>query len=135
MFKNLFSFEGRIRRRDYIIRNLVGIIVGIVLLILPLFILLYTIHILYPLPSQSGMMGMILHSPLFNFMNLSLFLIMSIFFLAQGAKRCHDIGDSGWYQLIPFYGLWMLFADSNKGKNKYGKNPKGIGNEEKESSI
>lgn len=46
------------------------------------------------------------------------------FFLAQGAKRCHDRGNSGWYQLIPFYGFWMLFADGDAGVNNYGVNPK-----------
>jgi uncharacterized membrane protein YhaH (DUF805 family) len=50
------------------------------------------------------------------------------FLWAQGAKRCHDRGNSGFYQIIPFYGFWMLFADSEKGVNEYGPNPKGIGN-------
>jgi uncharacterized membrane protein YhaH (DUF805 family) len=50
------------------------------------------------------------------------------FLWAQGAKRCHDRGNSGWYQIIPLYGLWMLFADSDNGVNEYGENPKGVGN-------
>jgi uncharacterized membrane protein YhaH (DUF805 family) len=48
--------------------------------------------------------------------------------LAQGAKRCHDRNNSGWYQLIPFYFIWILFGDSDTGFNDYGPNPKGIGN-------
>lgn len=48
------------------------------------------------------------------------------FALAQGAKRCHDRGNSGFFQVIPFYGLWMLFADGNIGANEYGYNPKGL---------
>ncbi len=57
------------------------------------------------------------------------------FIFAQGAKRCHDRGNSGWYQIIPFYGLWMLFADSEIGKNEYGLNPKDIGNDDEIDEI
>jgi uncharacterized membrane protein YhaH (DUF805 family) len=46
------------------------------------------------------------------------------FLWAQGAKRCHDIGNSGWYQIIPFYVFWMLFANGQKETNQYGINPK-----------
>ena len=47
------------------------------------------------------------------------------FMTAQGAKRCHDRNNSGWYQFIPLYGLWMLFADGDVGENDYGPDPKG----------
>jgi len=46
------------------------------------------------------------------------------FIWTQGAKRCHDRGNSGWYMFISFYGFWMLFADSEYGANEYGENPR-----------
>ena len=54
-----------------------------------------------------------------------LLLIPGYWFLwAQGSKRCHDRGNTGWYQIIPFYFLWLFFADSEEGINEYGNNPK-----------
>ncbi|AJR03748.1 DUF805 domain-containing protein [Siansivirga zeaxanthinifaciens] len=104
MFKNPFSFKGRIRRTEY----------GLSAIIYYFFITLTDI-----LGFQDGEYAipfLILLIPIFWFM------------LAQGAKRCHDRGNSGWYQIIPFYSLWMLFGDGEYGPNAYGNNPKGKGN-------
>jgi uncharacterized membrane protein YhaH (DUF805 family) len=46
------------------------------------------------------------------------------FLWAQGAKRCHDRGNSGFFQLIPFYIFWMLFAEGDPEPNEYGNSPK-----------
>jgi uncharacterized membrane protein YhaH (DUF805 family) len=50
-------------------------------------------------------------------------------------RRLHDVGKSGWFlfiALIPVVGaIWLLvllFKDSQPGENKYGPNPKGVGN-------
>ena len=110
MFKSLFSFEGRIRRTEYGLSYLVYMIVIAVLEI--------TMGSLSNSPSESG--------GLLSFL-ISLPFIYVL--LAQGAKRCHDRGNSGWFQLIPFYVFWMLFANSEPGINEYGPNPKGVGNE------
>ena len=96
MFKKPFSFEGRIRRTEY----------GITVII-------YTII-------SSIMQVAVIEIPfLFIF-----FIPMIWFYLAQGAKRCHDRGNSGWYQIIPFYSLWMIFGNSDVGENEYGPRPK-----------
>jgi uncharacterized membrane protein YhaH (DUF805 family) len=52
--------------------------------------------------------------------------------LAVGARRLHDTGKSGWWQLlnlVPFGGIVLLVfyvLDSTPGPNQYGPNPKGL---------
>ena len=43
--------------------------------------------------------------------------------LAQGAKRCHDLGNSGWFQWIPFYYFIMLLKEGDKKTNYYEESP------------
>jgi uncharacterized membrane protein YhaH (DUF805 family) len=101
MFKAPFSFEGRIRRTEY----------GITMIIYA-FIYVFIIF----MAESNGTFIYILVIP-------------TLWFIwAQGAKRCHDLGKSGMWQIIPFYALWMLFADGEHGLNEYGYNPKGLGN-------
>lgn len=110
MFKNPFSFEGRIRRTEYGLSQIIYVAVVVVL------------SLLIELNESLKILAILL-LPLLWFM------------FAQGAKRCHDRGNSGWYMFIPFYGLWMLFADSEHGSNEYGPNPKGIGNTDDVNSL
>jgi len=115
MFKKPFSFDGRIRRTEYCLSYI--------------FFILFIVFIDLALEALSP-----------NDENGSLLLILTVipaywFLFAQGAKRCHDRGNSGWFQLIPFYGLWMLFADSDVGVNEFGPNPKGIGNTDEIDEI
>lgn len=104
MFRNPFSFEGRIRRLEY----------GLSYIIYYIWIVISSVIAVSIDPYNSD--GLYF-----------LFLLPGLWFIfAQGAKRCHDRGNSGWYQLIPFYALWMLFGDGGIGDNAYGPNPKGI---------
>ncbi|MBM3402096.1 MAG: DUF805 domain-containing protein [Bacteroidetes bacterium] len=96
MFRAPFSFNGRIRRMEY------------------------GISIIIYLIAYSLIVGMSLSSVIF----LVAFVPLIWFLWAQGAKRCHDRGNSGWYQIIPFYALWMLFAEGDKNENEYGNSPK-----------
>jgi len=92
MFKAPFSFNGRIQRTEYVISF--GIYV----------VMLITIN-----SNQEN--------PI-----LGLFLIPFIWFLwAQGAKRCHDIDRSGWYQIIPFYFFVLAFTKGTPGLNRFDK--------------
>ncbi|MCF8451789.1 MAG: DUF805 domain-containing protein [Pedobacter sp.] len=96
MFSAPFSFDGRIRRTEY----------GISFII---YIFAYSI---IATVAKSSTIVFVAFIPLFWFL------------WAQGAKRCHDRGNSGWYQIIPFYVFWMLFAESDSTKNEYGNSPK-----------
>lgn len=98
MFNNLFSFDGRIRRTEY------GI--SLIIWFAYIFICAFVFR-----------------------QNLDVYKVLfysSYWFLwSQGAKRSHDLGNSGWWQIIPFYMLWLLFQDGEIGENKYGQDPKG----------
>lgn len=104
MFQKPFSFEGRIRRTEFGLSFIISVIA------------LALVNAMISAGDGASII-FILYVPIYWFL------------WAQGAKRCHDLGNSGWYQIIPFYGIWMLFADSDDGINKYGENPKGIGNQ------
>lgn len=45
-------------------------------------------------------------------------------FLIGLIKRAHDVGLSGWFVLVPFLNLWLLFAPGQKGANKFGPDPR-----------
>lgn len=54
------------------------------------------------------------------------YLIYSYVVLTVGAKRCHDLGHSGWFQMIPYYCFVMLFSSGKKEENEFGKKGDGI---------
>jgi uncharacterized membrane protein YhaH (DUF805 family) len=119
MFKNPFSFNGRIRRLEYGLTSLINLV--------------YVIIAMYLLIS-SGTIDI----TKFSITDRVIFYLAcspSIYFgIAQAAKRCHDLGNSGWWQLIPFYGFWLLFEDGEIGDNAYGENPKGLYYEDEEEN-
>lgn len=107
MFKRPFSFHGRIRRLEYGLSMIAIFIYAIIINII-----IGTISQFSANPDGAIVFIIIMYIPLYWFL------------WAQNCKRCHDLGNSGWWQLIPFYGFWLLFASGNDGENKYGNNPK-----------
>lgn len=103
MFKRPFSFNGRIRRLEYGIS----------------FIIYYIWYVVIEAMAKSSD-----PSPAASIFILISFIPMIWFLWAQNAKRCHDRGNSGLYQLIPFYFFVLLFGDGDEGENEYGDNPK-----------
>ena len=95
MFQAPFSFKGRIRRLEF----------GITFIIISIW-------------------NMIIRIGYYEEWMLFFTIPLMWFQWAQGAKRCHDRNCSGWWQLVPFYALWMLFAEGTRGPNEYGPDPK-----------
>jgi hypothetical protein len=59
-----------------------------------------------------------------HFYLIPFFLI--VFVLVQGAKRMHDINESGWNFLIPGYNIYRSFDKGTIGSNDYGIDPRPI---------
>jgi len=102
MFKHSFSFKGRIRRSEFGLSFLMSLVALILLSIL---------NSMANTPAFSAVYGLG-------------FLFISYFMLAQGAKRCHDIGQIGWLEIIPVWNFRLFVKDGEPETNKYGANPK-----------
>lgn len=98
MFKNLFSLKGRIRRTEFVLS----------------FIIYF--------------FGMVVIGNIVKNTDEGLwvvfYLVLLFFLITQSAKRCHDMNNSGWFILVPFYVLWMIFKEGTPGDNSYGSDPK-----------
>jgi uncharacterized membrane protein YhaH (DUF805 family) len=109
------DFKGRARRTEYWMFTLVCSIIS------------YGLQIIAPFCGDAQLIisgflmifGLVLLAPSF----------------AVAVRRLHDVGKSGWFYLIvfiPIIGMIWLFVlfctDSQYGENKWGPNPKGLGN-------
>lgn len=111
MFKNVFSFSGRIRRTEYGVS----------------YILVFV--------SMFGWANINSFFEVIAFHILVQLIAIYWFLFSQGSKRCHDMGKSGFYQLIPFYFFAMILSEGENRSNKYGQDPKLVELREKELSI
>lgn len=140
MFKNSFSLDGRIRRLEYGLSFIISYGILAILSILESFLSCGTPVFIYPVIYFIGLIifggGLFSIMLAINFLTsgggsvvlllffLGFSLLMFWFLVSQGTKRCQDLGRSLWWQLIPFYGFWLLFKEGDKNANKYGENPK-----------
>ena len=109
VLKKYADFSGRARRKEFWMFVLFNFIIAVVLGVVDSMIGVPVLGLIYTL-------GVLIPS------------------LAVGARRLHDIGKTGWWQLIafvPFIGVIVLIIffvmDSNPGDNQYGPNPKAGG--------
>jgi uncharacterized membrane protein YhaH (DUF805 family) len=103
--KDMFNFEGRITRSQFVKRILIWTIV--------FFFITGTIPLIIRL--NYG-----LNHIIFSIYNIILWVIHLWFLWSQGTKRCHDLNKNGWWQFIPLYIFWMIFKKGNPQKNSYG---------------
>lgn len=120
MFKNPLSFKGRIRRTEYGISLIISVVYYTVLqLVIPAIFMSQYIGYGYV---RKDIMADTMENIMITY---CLFAIPMIYFsYAQAAKRCHDMGKSGWYALIPFYPIYLMFGEGEVGSNQYGADPK-----------
>lgn len=95
LFHAPFYTDGRIARLEYILSFLIWIGIDVIC------------NFLFGSPGQNIVYGIIS-------------LVLFVFIICQGAKRCHDIGKSGWWQLIPFFFVWLFIAKGDEEENEYG---------------
>jgi len=116
VLKKYATFSGRAQRAEYWYFALFNIIISFVLVGIDTVL------------GFGGDMGMGVLSGIYS-------LAVLLPSLAVGVRRLHDIERSGWWLLIGFIPLigfivliiWFV-KDSQAGENKYGPNPKGVGN-------
>lgn len=121
VFKNYANFEGRARRSEFWYFTLFNILISIGLTFLDNLMGLNTTRYI-------GDSNFAYSSGMFNNLFSIAVLIPT---LAVGARRLHDIGKSGWWQLImlvPIVGYIILIVfwatDGEQGSNEHGPNPK-----------
>jgi uncharacterized membrane protein YhaH (DUF805 family) len=120
----LFSFTGRIGRLTYFTASLcAGIVIGI----------------LYAIAVGAGSQGSI-PAVAANVGELVCIVLFLWIVMALAVKRCHDLGQSGWWsllQLIPYVGLamsaYLMFIAGVNETNEWG--PPAVPRDEAPSSI
>ena len=127
VFRDFADFKGRSHRKEFWMFGLINF-----LLMVALFMVCTAIA------TMSDDFGIFLGVAVL----LIYFLIIFVPCLAVTVRRFHDTGKSGWFTLlhfIPTVGVLIILIfmciDSDPGDNRYGPNPKGIGNKNEIGDI
>lgn len=108
---SIFNFKGRVGR-------------------VPYWLVVFSIYVIglffFVLEETMRSIDVQVENSVLSTMMLVLLVLYFYVVLAVGAKRCHDLGHSGWFQMIPFYGFVMLFGAGDCDGNEYGERRDGI---------
>ena len=94
MFRKLFTFKGRANRRENF----------------SAFFVLFLFSIIGQNNSEDILFFVI-------------FIVLYWVFIVHAVKRAHDIGLRGWFVLIPFFYLFLLFLKGEEKDNRFGPVP------------
>lgn len=109
---SVFSYKGRLRRRDYALLLIASVVM----------LAVSYVGLIWVIVADGGDDGanLVAFVPLLYLVALALV----AFICLQTAKRLHDIGWSGWFCLVPYIQLPLLFIEGERGENRYGAAPK-----------
>lgn len=118
--RNTFNFKGRARRKEYGWFLVFNFLIAVVLVLLE---------------TASIELGLLDLATLFAFANGLIGLGLFITTISLTTRRLHDLGYSGWWQLLGnllvitiigyiIYILVLIFKDGQRFSNKYGTDPK-----------
>ena len=100
------DFEGRSRRKEYWMFTLFNVIFSVVSGMI------------------FGFLSVVLSFPTLVLGGQLYTLFILIPNLAVTVRRAHDCDFRGWWILVPFFNLFLLFFDSTEGPNRFGPDPK-----------
>lgn len=121
--KRYFDFSGRSRRKEYWMFAILYIGLYVVAGILD-------VQLGFATTTSTSEFGDGGASASFNMQGGMLTMILQLALLipsiALAVRRAHDNDKSGWYILIPIYGLIIVwFLEGTRGPNRFGPDPKG----------
>jgi len=133
--KKYAQFNGRARRKEYWMFQLIIMVIAFVAVII-----MSTVMTMAGMAAASATddpnavaAAMAIPSIICGIVCFVFSLLILVPTLALTVRRLHDVGFSGWLVLIGFIPggnlvlLIFMFLDSQPGNNQYGPNPKGIG--------
>ncbi|MGQ0660359.1 DUF805 domain-containing protein [Sphingosinicella sp.] len=118
-----FDFSGRSRRKEYWMFVILYIVLYIIAGILD-------VQLGFATTTSTSEFGDGTASASFNMQGGMLTMILQLALLipsiALAVRRAHDTDRSGWFILIPIYGLIIVwFFEGTRGPNRFGPDPKG----------
>ena len=112
LFARPFSFRGRITRLEFLLSHLVFALLGLVGYMASVYTELATLWV-----------GQDAAQTVHHRIMLGALAVACWVYTAQGIKRSHDTGKTGWLFYIPFYNIALLFRRGQTDVNRYGTAP------------